>query len=411
MTRKKSSDLAPYQDNVSDLRTIERAVEGFDLIIEIFDANGWNFEYFKTHLIETKGILKTIEEIGEGVKNLSPNIQTTFAHLVDWQWLVDVRNKFAHEYMGYNLSRVWKFVVLRIPELKRAFVEMRDTLLEHGVENFSPSDMDRLCKFAQRAGVQISIEELNQVLPDGINTISEKALSFWRRRSNVGEPLGFVMARKRLLAPDFPYLFDVEHNGLYLAQCFSNAVAFPADFPFWDFRLYTEETFAHYMAKIGRLPRRFDRWDLCDSFGVSVAHRALEAGTLPEDFKAWGTMDDDDMDSCRTVAHFAAEMGLLPDDFDAWSLMDNYWESVAHVAVQFGTVPNNPKTWKLRGEDGWTVAHEMARCHLLPNDFKDWDLVDNRDVSVADVVRQVGDDLGLFLYPPGENEMPLEPGI
>jgi len=67
--------------------------------------------------------------MAESSKRLSPALQTAHPE-IDWQGISDFRNVLVHDYLGLNLSLVWKIILERLPELQvqiRAMMEESKT--------------------------------------------------------------------------------------------------------------------------------------------------------------------------------------------------------------------------------------------------------------------------------------------
>ncbi|MDP4039908.1 MAG: DUF86 domain-containing protein [Candidatus Pacearchaeota archaeon] len=62
-------------------------------------------------------LIRSIEVIGEAVKNIPDNFRRRYPH-IEWIKIAGMRDKLMHHYFGVNLETIWKVVEENIPELK-----------------------------------------------------------------------------------------------------------------------------------------------------------------------------------------------------------------------------------------------------------------------------------------------------
>ena len=61
-------------------------------------------------------VLRSLEVMGEAVKQLSTELRTQHPD-VPWREIAGMRDKLIHDYIGVNLSRVWRTVKEDLPRL------------------------------------------------------------------------------------------------------------------------------------------------------------------------------------------------------------------------------------------------------------------------------------------------------
>ena len=81
-------------------------------------TRGLDFDQFKTDDVLTRACTRSVEIIGEAVKNLSAEFRKTHGH-VEWQRIAGMRDRLIHGYFNVDLAILWDVVRHRIPELKQ----------------------------------------------------------------------------------------------------------------------------------------------------------------------------------------------------------------------------------------------------------------------------------------------------
>ncbi|MDR3062821.1 MAG: DUF86 domain-containing protein [Methanobrevibacter sp.] len=69
-------------------------------------------------------VIRSIEIIGEAVKNIPTEIQERH-HKIPWSQMAKMRDKLIHGYFNINCLRVWKTVTQEIPQLQPLFKDIR----------------------------------------------------------------------------------------------------------------------------------------------------------------------------------------------------------------------------------------------------------------------------------------------
>ncbi len=64
-----------------------------------------------------RGTVRSLEIIGEAVKNLSDDFKTNNSE-IEWKEIAGMRDKLIHQYFAVDWNIVWEVIQDRIPELK-----------------------------------------------------------------------------------------------------------------------------------------------------------------------------------------------------------------------------------------------------------------------------------------------------
>jgi uncharacterized protein with HEPN domain len=82
-------------------------------------TQGKDFETFLNDDVLTRATERSLEIIGEAVKNIPLEIRNAFP-LVDWKDMAGMRDKLIHHYFGIDYEIVWSVIHTEIPELLEA---------------------------------------------------------------------------------------------------------------------------------------------------------------------------------------------------------------------------------------------------------------------------------------------------
>jgi len=104
-----------------DLAYIEHILDCIRKINEF--SNGLTFKEFKTNEMVQDAIIRNIEIIGEASKKISKDIKQTY-YKVPWKEIAGMRDKLIHDYLGVDVSVVWKTIKEDIPALERSIREI-----------------------------------------------------------------------------------------------------------------------------------------------------------------------------------------------------------------------------------------------------------------------------------------------
>jgi len=104
-----------YEDFIKDI---------LDEIENIMDFTlNMNYDDFYEDNKTVYAVIRSIEIIGEAVKNISPEIQEKYSE-VPWSLMAKMRDKLIHGYFSINRLRVWETVTTEIPTLQPIFEQI-----------------------------------------------------------------------------------------------------------------------------------------------------------------------------------------------------------------------------------------------------------------------------------------------
>jgi len=73
-----------------------------------------------------KGIVRSIEIIGEAVKKIDDDFKLLHPH-IEWKKIARTRNILIHHYFGIDYNIVWDIIRDKIPELQHSIKEIIDS--------------------------------------------------------------------------------------------------------------------------------------------------------------------------------------------------------------------------------------------------------------------------------------------
>jgi uncharacterized protein with HEPN domain len=86
-------------------------------------SNDLSFKEFKTNEMVQDAIIRNIEIIGEASKKISKVTKQTY-YKIPWKEIAGMRDKLIHDYLGVDVSVVWKTIKEDIPALERFIREI-----------------------------------------------------------------------------------------------------------------------------------------------------------------------------------------------------------------------------------------------------------------------------------------------
>jgi uncharacterized protein with HEPN domain len=82
-----------------------------------------SFAEFADDDVLTRACTRSVEIIGEAVKNLPPEFRKAHGH-VEWQRIAGMRDRLIHGYFDVDQTILWDVIQHRVPELKRDVEEL-----------------------------------------------------------------------------------------------------------------------------------------------------------------------------------------------------------------------------------------------------------------------------------------------
>ena len=99
-----------------NLPYLKHILDEIDFLLK--ETASLNYEDFMKDEVLKRACTRSLEIIGEAVKNLSPEFRNEHEG-IEWKKLAGMRDKIIHYYFGVNWDIVWAVVTERLPGLKR----------------------------------------------------------------------------------------------------------------------------------------------------------------------------------------------------------------------------------------------------------------------------------------------------
>jgi uncharacterized protein with HEPN domain len=100
----------------NDLTYIDHILDSIRKINEFSD--GLSLKDFKVNELVQDAIIRNIEIIGEASKKISVDTKQTY-YKIPWKEIAGMRDKLIHDYLGVDVTVVWKTIKEDIPTLER----------------------------------------------------------------------------------------------------------------------------------------------------------------------------------------------------------------------------------------------------------------------------------------------------
>jgi uncharacterized protein with HEPN domain len=104
-----------------DLAYIEHILDCIRKINEF--SSSLTLKEFKTNEMAQDAIIRNIEIIGEASKKISRDTKQTY-YKIPWREIAGMRDKLIHDYLGVDVSVVWKTIKEDIPALEKSISEI-----------------------------------------------------------------------------------------------------------------------------------------------------------------------------------------------------------------------------------------------------------------------------------------------
>ena len=97
-------------------RCLQHILEEINFLIK--QTEGISFDTFMADELLKRASARSLEIIGEAVKNISTDFKKRHAG-IKWKKLAGLRDKIIHGYFGVNWDIVWDVIKNKMPELKK----------------------------------------------------------------------------------------------------------------------------------------------------------------------------------------------------------------------------------------------------------------------------------------------------
>jgi len=77
--------------------------------------------------LKQKAIVRSIEIIGEAVKNLPDSLKNKYQN-ISWKQIAGTRDRIIHHYFGVDLDIVWGILKKDLAELKKEILKIKEDL-------------------------------------------------------------------------------------------------------------------------------------------------------------------------------------------------------------------------------------------------------------------------------------------
>lgn len=89
----------------------------------ITTSQGLNKKDFINDQTLKRDWVRSLEIIGEAVKQLPPNFRTDYPE-IEWRKIAGMRDKLIHNYFGVDYDIVWDAVINEIPHLEQKIMQI-----------------------------------------------------------------------------------------------------------------------------------------------------------------------------------------------------------------------------------------------------------------------------------------------
>lgn len=97
---------------------IRHILDEIDFLLN--EAKGLKYEDFLRNPVLKRAAARSLEIIGEAVKNISPDLRKKQKN-IEWRKIAGMRDKIIHYYFGVNWNILWDVIQNKLPDLKPKF--------------------------------------------------------------------------------------------------------------------------------------------------------------------------------------------------------------------------------------------------------------------------------------------------
>lgn len=109
-------------DDVLYLEHIRECIERIESYLVDLDDGVDFFSDLKTQ----DAVLRNLQIMAESTQRLSSELKATQPDIA-WSYIAGFRNVLVHDYLGVNISTVWRIIRNDLPVLKQAVLELLNT--------------------------------------------------------------------------------------------------------------------------------------------------------------------------------------------------------------------------------------------------------------------------------------------
>ncbi len=93
-------------------------------------SKGLTKESLEKNKLRKNAITRSLEIIGEAVKNISPQTKERYPE-IEWKHIAGTRDIFIHAYFDIDLDIVWRVIKDKLPILKKQIQKIKEDLKQH----------------------------------------------------------------------------------------------------------------------------------------------------------------------------------------------------------------------------------------------------------------------------------------
>ncbi|MDP2209890.1 MAG: DUF86 domain-containing protein [Bacteroidota bacterium] len=99
----------------SDITFLKHILDEINFLLK--ETKGQSFDQFIHDELTKRAYSRSLEIIGEAVKNISPSLKKKHKE-IEWKKMAGLRDKIIHHYFGVNYDILWDTIKNKLPGLK-----------------------------------------------------------------------------------------------------------------------------------------------------------------------------------------------------------------------------------------------------------------------------------------------------